>query len=90
MWRTGLYPPEELGSEHVALSHSDGAEEGEDSFHVHSEALVELLSDVYQLLGHSELLEVCPQQLPIDAVEGSDEVQGQTPYISSCRAVGAF
>jgi hypothetical protein len=39
------------------------------------------LADVYQLLGHSELLEVCPQQLPIDAVEGSDEVQGHTPYL---------
>jgi hypothetical protein len=47
----------------------------------------ELLADVYQLLGYSELLKVCPQQLPIDAVEGFDEVQGQAPYISPFRAV---
>jgi hypothetical protein len=56
------------------LSHSDGAEEGEEALHVHGESLVELLADVYQLLCHSELFEILPQQLPTDAVESFDEV----------------
>jgi hypothetical protein len=38
---------QKAGPEHVALSHSDGAEEGEEALHIHVEALVELLADVY-------------------------------------------